>query len=138
MTCWYASRKLLAGRFDGSDCAAGADMDFVATSPLLVGATGAGASTIGLQQEPVFANRPEAGGPLCLARQQLAFEQQPTFSPQQLRSLLALAFEHWGVNRPAIAGHNSSRCPSAQMQAVCGIVPIRNAGTSTSETIRSP
>jgi hypothetical protein len=127
----------LASKIDGGDWAVAANADVVATSPLLVGATGAGASTIGWQHEPVFANRPEAGGRLCLPRQQLALEQQPTFSLQQLRSLRAPAFEHWSVNRPAIAGQTTSRCPSAQMQAVWGIVPIRNAGMSISATIGS-
>jgi hypothetical protein len=71
-------------------------------------------------------------GALFFAWQQL----RPTWAASFWQQLLAQQVFATGCEARCrlTAGQNSSRWPSAQMQAVCGIVPMKNAGSMTSES----
>jgi hypothetical protein len=56
---------------------------------------------------------------------------------QQLCPLHLFSLARAARNRQAVAGQNASRCPSAQIHAVCGRVPKKNVGSMTSERILS-
>ncbi len=94
---------------------------------------GAGASTIGLQHEPPFAFRPDAGLGEGLAERHFDWQQLrgvPSSlglqqeQPQQTLSALPCA-----MAEQAVALQLGSLWPSAQLQVECGSVAKRNAGT---------
>src|SRR5437773_6441220 len=79
---------------------------------------------------------------LCLVAQQLLAWQQlrvPLAERflQQLQPQQVVAPEALLIARQVPARHSASRCPSAQIQAVWGSVPRKNAGSITSERILS-
>ena len=102
---------------------------------------GAGASTIGWQQE-FSAAMPFFGDALCFAVQQAFAWQQLRAAVaerflQQLQPQQVVAPEALLIARQVPARQSASRCPSAQIQAVWGSVPRKNAGSITSERILS-
>jgi len=77
----------------------------------------------------------------CFAPQQVLLWQQ--LRPDEERSLQQLQPQQVVAPKPplivrqAAARHDASRWPSAQMQAIWGNVPRKNAGSTTSERILS-